>query len=130
VVRERQAGFAAPQHVAEGLAQVPGHEAPDGQFTAGEPLVVPDNRGQQLKPGAHAGSGEGAQLVLRLARAGVLEVKDRLELAAGPDLVVTVQVAVHEHLRARLSQDLIGPVAPAHHFPLLLRRHPPAEPLP
>ena len=37
---------------------------------------------------------------------------------------------MHEHLRAGLRQDLIGPVAPAYDLPLLLRRHPPAEALP
>src|SRR5580700_3427471 len=82
MVGEGIPGFAAPQRVAEGLTEVPGHDALDRQSAAGDPLVVADDRGQQLEAGAHARSGEGAQLVLRLAGADVLEVEDRLEVAA------------------------------------------------
>jgi hypothetical protein len=125
-----KAGFAAPQRVAQGLAQVPGHEALDTQFTARDPLVVAHDRGQQLKPRAQAWSRERPQIVLRLAGAGILEVDDRLEFAAVPDLVVAVQVTVHQYPRARLRQNLVAPVAPGRDHSLLFRRYPPAEPPP
>jgi hypothetical protein len=41
VIRQREAGFAAPQHVAEDMAQVPGHYLGRRQLPSGDLLVSP-----------------------------------------------------------------------------------------
>jgi hypothetical protein len=53
VVRERNAGFAASQHVAECLAEVPGHDALDGQYV--QHREEPHNR-QDSRAGGHGGT--------------------------------------------------------------------------
>ena len=97
-------GFAVPQRVAEGLAQMPGHEPVGRQLPSGGLLVVAHDRGQQLQAGTHPGTGEGAQLVLGLGSSGGREVHHQPELVTVPHLVVAVKVAVHEHGRARRGE--------------------------
>lgn len=111
---------------------MPGHDPLRGQGTAGQPLVVAHRGGQQLDAGTHARAGEAAQLVLRLAEPGVLEVEHHPQFRGGPDLVVAMQVAMHEHRResARPRQDLIRPVAPAPDAALILPRDQRAEAFP
>jgi hypothetical protein len=111
---------------------VPGHDPLDGQCTASQLLVVTHRRGQQLDAGTHVRAGEAAQLVLRLAEPGVLEVEHHLQFCGAPDLVVAMQVAMHEHLRERIGprQDLICPVAPASDGVLLLPCHQRAKAFP
>src|SRR5262249_13698526 len=100
VVGERDSGLAAPERVAEGSAQMPGHDPVGRQLAPGELLVVAYDRGQQLNAGAHGWAGEGAQVVLRLGGSGGFEVYHQPELVVVPHLVVAVQVAVHQHGRA------------------------------
>lgn len=101
VIRERDPSLAAPQRVAEGGAQVPGHDAVGRQVASGDLLVVAHDRGQQLHAGAHIRAGEKAQVILRLGSSGRLEIYYQPERAAFPHLVVAMQVTVRQHGRAR-----------------------------
>jgi len=80
---------------------MPGHDPAGRQPPSGELLVVVHDRGQQFNAGTHAGTGKGAQLVLGLGGSDQLEIHHQPELVVVPHLVVAVQVAVHEHGRAR-----------------------------
>jgi hypothetical protein len=95
VVRQRNAGFAAPQGVAEGGADVPGHDPLEGQPTASDLLVVAHGGCQQLHAWPHPGTGKGAQVVFRLGHADGREVDHHPEFVTVPHLIVTVQIAVH-----------------------------------
>jgi hypothetical protein len=131
VVGEVDASVGAPQDVAESVADVPGHDAVHGERAARELLVVTHEVGQQFPPGAQAGAGEAAQVVLGLGHAERLEVDHQAQLALVPDLVVTVQVSMDQHVgTARgLRQHRVSPVTPAQHGAVPFRVDPGGEPV-
>jgi hypothetical protein len=95
VVWEGDAGFAAPEGVAEEGAEMPGHDVGGGEGAAGEVVVVVEGGGEEFDAGA--GAGEGAEVVFGFGEAGGFEVDDGAEVFVVPDLVAAVEVAVDEY---------------------------------
>lgn len=107
VIGQGDARLAAPVDVGERVAQMPGHDARHGKRSPARLRVVAQGRGEQFDP--RAGTGEGAQVVLRFPDKNDLEVDDQPQPSVLPDLVVPVQIPAHQHGFVRLRENRVGP---------------------